>query len=108
MEFKSIKTMAQKPSKTSLPPPTMDILIKYMGDVNASIASIQQGLDDMKKDILKRIDDLESVQKDQERALTVRVSTVGNQVHYFRETICSSVQDVVSEIVLKLNIDAMY
>ncbi len=90
-----------KPSGSKAGPsgPTMDILIKYMGDVNASIASVQQSVDELKDLVNKKFEALEEMKAEEQRNITARFGTMGNQVSYFRQTMCSSLKETVSKII---------
>ena len=91
---KSTSTMAQKQPKG--PNQSFEVLVKCMGDVTASLASVQSAVDDLKSTVLKRLDDMEVVRADDQSILLARIATVGNQVSYFRQTVCESMKDNVS------------
>ncbi len=79
-------------------PPGMDVIIKYMGDVNGSLAAVQQSVEDVKALVEKKIEDLEKVYKDMDTKMSGRIAVVSNQMAYFRETVCDCMKETVSYI----------
>ena len=83
--------MAQRPTGTTL---TSEALVKYMRDISSSVADLQTSVDSLSKKM-----------DENTNALTARVSTIGNQVSYFRQTVCDHLKSMVSSRVKKREIN---
>ncbi len=91
--------MSQKPVKGA--PPTVDVLIRYMADVKSTIGSLEKKVDAIRSDLDKKMDKHMDVVAEADRAHTASLATLGNQVSYFRETVCTTLKDTVSRSSLR-------
>ncbi len=73
----------------------MDQLLKSIADLNESIANLQGSFDEFKTDVAKKFAFAQEQRLDNKKSLTARVATIGNQLSYFRQTVCNTVKDGV-------------
>ncbi len=88
--------MAQKSGKHAVP--NVELLVKYMADVNSSLAVLQKKTDDLKSVMEEKFAEQTTLREDDARAANARIASMGNQVSYFRETVCESLKDIVSTL----------
>ena len=75
-----------------------DAVLRYMRDMNASMANLQASVDGLRNDMNKKAEAEMAKRDDANNALTARIGTVGNQVSYFRQTVCDNLKSMVSEL----------
>ncbi len=90
-------------SGSALPP--VEKLVKYMADVNAALASLQSDVDSMKTGIIKQLADSNTLRAEEHRIMTARVATLGNQMSYFRETVCEGMKANVRKYLKEIKRD---
>ncbi len=73
-----------------------DNLVKYMADINASLANVMTAIDDLKERVTQGFAEQDQLRKDNLRSVTARVASIGHEVSYLREAVCSNVTDTVS------------
>ncbi len=67
-------------------------------DVKASIKDIRKDVSNLKYDVKKSIDKLVNFIADDDRAVSSRVATIGTQVSYLRENVCSNLKANVRKL----------
>ncbi len=88
---KSIVIMAQKLNGS------IDQLVKSVGNLTESVVALQTSVDELKADTAKKFKELKDSREDDLKRITGRVATIGNQISYFRETVCGCVTEQVPE-----------
>ncbi len=73
-----------------------DPIVRHLADLNGSIAVLGEKMDDLKSVINTTFEKQSALIEETSRTTAARISTLGNQVSYFRETVCSSLKDMVS------------
>ncbi len=75
---------------------TLDKVVKSLVDLNGSVAGIQQSLVDLKAYMDKKFADQAAQRKEDSDNADVRMGSIGNQVTYMRETMCTNLKETVS------------
>ncbi len=75
---------------------TQEKILKTLVDINGSMGEIQRTLRTLKSDVDKRFEEMNLQRMDDLRNVTARVATIGNQISYFRQTVCECMKDNVS------------
>ncbi len=74
-----------------------DQLIKVVGNLTESVASMQASMELLRAATEQQFKEQTESRMESLRMITGRVATIGNQLSYFRETVCGSVTNTVSE-----------
>ncbi len=72
-------------------------LVKSIASVNASMAGLQETLDDFRREVIESFKTARTLREDEERMIKARVASIGNQVAYLRDNVCHSLNGVVSK-----------
>ena len=70
-------------------------LIKQLGSLNASIATLQSTIEASRNEMKDSFAEARRLREDEERMLKARTASIGNQVAYLRDNVCHCVQGVV-------------
>ena len=81
------------PAKASGHP---DMVLKYLTQINASVANLQTEVENIKKTVREEMESLRRDRNEDVRAITSRVATIGTHVSYLRQGVCQAVNRNVS------------
>ena len=73
-----------------------ELVLKYLTQINASIANLQTQVAGLEKSFAKETDALRRAREEDVRAISSRVAHIGTHVSYLRQNICTSVNKNVS------------
>ncbi len=72
-------------------------LVAQVKALNASMAGLQQTIDNLKFEVIESFKTARRLREDEERAIKARIASVGNQVAYLRDNVCHCMNTMVSQ-----------
>ncbi len=81
-----VSKMAQKP----------DQLMKFMADMNQTMAGLLRSFDTLNESVVKGFEHMRREREEQHRSLTARVTSMGDKVSYLSENVCACMATTVS------------
>ncbi len=84
-------------------PGGQDGLVRQITTLNASVAGLQQVMDEvknavaqMRKDVNESFKTARTLREDEKRILKARSASIGNQVAFLRDNVCHCIKELVS------------